>query len=360
MSAPHRVVLIGAGHAHMEALAQAERFRRAGVALTLIDPGVFWYSGAATAMLAGALPPSGACADPARLHGPFEHCVGTVARIGVQARTVILNDGRSLTFDTLSLNTGSQVAASELGASGAIPVKPVSNLASLRTRIEAAQGALDLAVAGTGATGVETALALAALQRRLGAPVRVALAGPGPLLAGWPHAARAVAQTALDRAGVTRLGHRARRIEAGYLVTECGDVTRVDAVLDATGLQASLPDGLDAGAEGLRVGPDLAWLDDPAIFAAGDCACLSHAPRPKLGVFGVRAAPVLIDNLIASATGLTRRRSYHPQTRWLSLLDLGDGSALGRYGGLSHRSGAALWLKRWIDARFVRRYQPAS
>ena len=355
-----RVVLVGAGHAHMEAVRQARRFQDAGLSLTLIDPGAFWYSGAATGMLSGALEPAAAKADPGALSGPVEPIKARVAEVDAPARTVRLDDGRTVSFDVLSLNTGSAVADTALTRSGAVAVKPVANLADLRTRIEAAQGRLSVMVAGAGATGVEVALSIAGLQRRLGAPVRVALAGSDPLLPGWPKKAARLAGRALEEAGVNRRRVRAQSVCEDGWIDETGQTHDADVIVAATGLIAQLPGGLTDDAEGLPVGPDLAWLDDRRIFAAGDCAHLTHAPRPKLGVFGVRAAPVLINNLIAAARGEARRERYDPQARWLSLMDLGDGTGLGRYGGLAHRSHAALWLKRWIDARFVRRYQPCS
>lgn len=353
-----RVVLIGAGHAHMEALRQAHRFEAAGLSLTLIDPGAFWYSGAATGMLSGALEPSDATADPVALAGPVERIEARATHVDHGARRVSLDDGRSVGFDVLSLNTGSALGDTDLVRSGAIPVKPVSNLADIRTRIEAERGALRMAVAGGGATGVEVALSLASLQMRLGADVTVTLFAPAPLLPGWPDKAADLAAKALKEAGVRHVERRAVTMRDGSVVDDAGEAQSADLCIAATGLTAQLPDGFDAGPEGLPVGADLAWLDDPDIFAAGDCAHMTHAPRPKLGVFGVRAAPVLIENLIAAGRGEGRRRRYEPQNRWLSLMDLGDGTALGRYGGFAHRSRAALALKRWIDARFVRRYQP--
>lgn len=352
-----RLILIGAGHAHMEALRQADRFQAAGLAVTLIDPGVFWYSGAATGMLSGALSMDHARADPAAVHAGVEIIKARAEHIDAKARTITLDDGRRLSFDVASLNTGSRIAPSALTETGAIPVKPVSNLADVRRTVEQADGRLRLAVAGGGATGVEVALSLASLQRRLSAPVQVMLAAPAPLLSGWPDRASRLAESALAEAGIGWRRARAERIEAGDLVLADGGREAVDQVIAATGLVAQLPRGLDQGPDGLAVGPDLSWLGDPGIFAAGDCAHITHAPRPKLGVFGVRAAPVLIDNLIAAGAGRTDRRRYDPQARWLSLMDLGDGSALGRYGVLAHRSRFALALKRWIDGRFVQRYQ---
>jgi NADH dehydrogenase FAD-containing subunit len=183
----------------------------------------------------------------------------------------------------------------------------------------------------------------------------VMLAGEA-LLADWPEGAARKAQAALGEAGVERVAARALRIENGAVIFSDQQLAPADAVIAATGLEADLPDGLDAGPEGLPVGSDLAWAGDDRIFASGDCAWMSHAPRPKLGVFGVRAAPVLIGNLILAGRGARRRKTYRPQSRWLSIMDMGDGTGLGRYGPFSWRGEAALKLKRRIDGAFTARY----
>jgi len=104
----------------------------------------------------------------------------------------------------------------------------------------------------------------------------------------------------------------------------------------------------------VRVGPTLACESDPAIFAAGDCAHLVHAPRPKAGVYAVRAAPVLAHNLRAALTG-RRARRFRPQKDYLKLISLGGRRAFADRSGL-RREGALLW--RWkdrIDRKFMRR-----
>jgi NADH dehydrogenase FAD-containing subunit len=88
----------------------------------------------------------------------------------------------------------------------------------------------------------------------------------------------------------------------------------------------------------------------------GDCAAMSGPDLPKLGVFGVRQGPVLLDNLLAVLSGKPPR-PYEPQRRWLTILNLGDGRGLavrGRWWWLGRTS---LWAKDRIDRRFLRRYR---
>jgi selenide,water dikinase len=91
------------------------------------------------------------------------------------------------------------------------------------------------------------------------------------------------------------------------------------------------------------------------VFAAGDCAHLSHAPRPKAGVFAVRQAPVLFDNLQAVLSG-GDLRAYKPQKDYLKLISLGDKTALAERFGHAP-SGPLMW--RWkdhIDQTFMTRF----
>src|SRR6185436_7846703 len=96
--------------------------------------------------------------------------------------------------------------------------------------------------------------------------------------------------------------------------------------------------------------------NDPDVFAAGDCAALTASPRPKSGVFAVRAGPYLAQNL--------RRRarneplvSWQPQRQHLALISTGERYAVASRGWMK-AEGAWLWMvKDWIDRRWVRMYQ---
>ncbi len=104
----------------------------------------------------------------------------------------------------------------------------------------------------------------------------------------------------------------------------------------------------------VNVGPTL-QTSDPAIFASGDCAHLSHAPRPKAGVFAVREAPVLLHNLRAALTE-TEMVPFYPQKDYLKLISLGSRSALADKWGMQG-GGKWLWrLKDRIDRKFMAKF----
>jgi selenide,water dikinase len=114
--------------------------------------------------------------------------------------------------------------------------------------------------------------------------------------------------------------------------------------------------GLDLTDGFLNVRPTL-QTSDGDIFAVGDCAHLTHAPRPKAGVYAVRQAPVLYDNLRARLSG-GPLRPYHPQKDYLKLISLGGKTALAEKLGTARR-GKLLW--RWkdhIDRTFMNQFDP--
>ncbi len=97
-------------------------------------------------------------------------------------------------------------------------------------------------------------------------------------------------------------------------------------------------------------------LSDPSLFAVGDCADFVPRRLPRLGVFGVRAAPVLLHNLLSLATKRPRK-AYRPQKIWLSILNLGNDQGLLRWGRFWWTGKLSLRLKDYLDRDFLRRYR---
>ena len=92
----------------------------------------------------------------------------------------------------------------------------------------------------------------------------------------------------------------------------------------------------------------------PDLFAAGDCASLPG--MAKAGVYALRARPLLDHNLRARLEDGSRRH-YQPQADFLSLLNLGDGTAHVARWGRAVRGRVVMWLKDRIDRAFMARYR---
>jgi selenide,water dikinase len=90
----------------------------------------------------------------------------------------------------------------------------------------------------------------------------------------------------------------------------------------------------------------------PNIFAGGDCVTMeTYAEEnfpPKAGVYAVRAGPFIGQNVARFLTGQELLK-YVPQREFLSLLMLGDGTAIGTKFGITF-SGKWVWkMKDYID-----------
>ncbi|MGE4049357.1 MAG: selenide, water dikinase SelD, partial [Acetobacteraceae bacterium] len=97
-------------------------------------------------------------------------------------------------------------------------------------------------------------------------------------------------------------------------------------------------------------------ISHPYVFAAGDCATLEGNPRPKAGVWAVRAGAPLADNLRAAAMHRPLK-PWRPQKDALVILGLGDGRAVAWRNGIAVSGGWVWRWKDWIDRRWMRMYQ---
>lgn len=384
-----RAVLVGGGHAHLHVAAHAERFREAGAEVLLVDPEDFWYSGMAPGVIGGRYGPEATRVDLARLaaRSGFRYVRDRVVGIDADLSTVRLETGEELPYDVVSLDVGSVVTGEGIeGAGHATLAKPIRGLLWIREFLADPPG--PPIVVGGGATGCEVAANLAVRlgrRDRDGAPVAAAGGDGSDATSGAAGAPRVVLLTAgarlleeLSTGAGRRAGRRLRALgvrirtnapvaaiaprtaEHGRPATAVtlDDGSRIEGseTVLATGLtappwiaEAGLPTGRDGG---LAVDESLRARGLANVFGAGDCIDFGPRALPKLGVFAVREAPVLLDNLLATITGRPLR-SYRPQRRALRILNLGDGTALAAWGGLAWMGRGPMAWKEWLDRRFV-------
>ena len=361
MPPERRLVLVGAGHAHLYLLRHASLLAEAGYRTTLVAPRWFDYSGAASAVAAGGLDPAAGRIDVAALtRGQVDHRQCLVTDVDPASRTVTTDDGCRLPYDVVSLNIGS-VAALPDGvdvADDAVRIKPLADLAGLRARLARPPSGRGhhVTVVGAGASGVELAAHLAARPD----VDRVHLLETGSRVGGFLPA-RAAARLArlLEGRGVRiRTEVDVDRIQEGEVLLRDGTRVAHDTVVLATGLAPSPlarrpPLG---GPHGFPVRATLRHRDHEDVYAAGDCADFLPSPLPRIGVHGVRQGPVLLAALQARAAEAEVPR-YSPQRQALSILDLGAGTGLAVRGRWWWLGRSSLALKRLIDRRWIAGYR---
>lgn len=371
---PPRLLLVGAGHAHLEVLRRlaAEEHPPGRIVLISEEPRQL-YSGMVPGYLAGTYGEDEVAVPLAPLaeRAGAELVVARATAIDPAERRVTLADGTWLPYDLLSLDVGSRAAGRDLpGASDhAVPVKPIGRAVRLRERLEGLAGGergrpRRVAVVGAGAAGIEVALAAAAVLDGAGDAREIRLLEAGDqILAGYSGSVRRRAVEVLARRGIeTRIGAAVAAVGPDAVTLESGEILGADLTIWLAGAAApALFAGLalpldDAGF--LLVDRHLRSPADPRIFAAGDCATPIHHPHtPKAGVYAVRQAPILWRNLRAALAGGEPRATFEPQSGFLSLLATADGRAILSWKGLAAHGRWAWWLKDWIDRRFVARYR---
>ncbi len=366
---------MGGGHSHVEVLRRLARRPEPRARLTLLaDREVALYSGMVPGFVAGQYAQSELTLDLRRLaeRAGARLLLDRVVGLDPRARRLRLAGAPDLPYDLASLDVGSTVAGADLPGvrEHALATRPMAQLVAgvegilARGRGAAPGAPFRVAVVGAGAGGVELAFAFRARLLALGvagAEVLLLEAAPG-LLPGAPRAlARRVARAAARRGLLFRGGASVRAVTAGEIALEGGGRVPFDALVWAAGaaahpfLQAS---GLPVDPRGyVLVAPTLEVPGCPGLFAAGDCAQLEGAPAtPRAGVHAVRAGPVLAGNLRARLRGRPLR-AWRPQRDFLTLLNLGDGTAIGCKWSLVAEGRLVLALKDWIDRRFVGRYR---
>lgn len=366
---PHQhLVLLGAGHAHVHLLKAWAQRPPPNTSITLVSPYArAFYSGMVPGWLAGHY-----SMEQCEINVPaLAHAAGVKwlsqhgAALDATAQRMTLQDGQTLDYDLISIDTGAGTDAATLEAqlpgslAHGVKVRPLEDLArSWPTLMEQAQTAASpLTVIGGGAASFEIACAL---RHR------------------WPgHAIRMVSGRCLPGRGYfpgvqSRITATLLRLKIEVLPVHCTELGPGTVVLDSIGQVPSgqtwvatgsaapqwiQTSGLDLCENGfIALNAFQQSVSHPQVFAAGDVGTRQDHPHPRSGVYAVRAGPALATNLAAALQG--RALTPHklpPYT--LNLLSCGDQSAIAAYGAWSTQGH---WVWRWkdhIDRRFMRQYQ---
>ena len=352
------LVLIGGGHAHALVMRRWGMNPLPGARLTVINPGpTAPYTGMLPGHVAGHYSRGDLDIDLVRL---ARFCGarlidGAVDALDADARVMHIEGWGDLKYDVASLDVGITAEMPEIEGfadhgTGAKPLGQYANRwrAFLRA-VEVGDTAPEVAVIGGGVAGVELSLAMAHALRNMGKRPVITVLEAADQTTGTGPKARARLMQAMDALGVTlRTGAQVERIAADHVALLDGSRIAAAFTVASAGARphAWIADtGLPLENGFVRATETLSVEGYDTLFAVGDCAHLTHAPRPKAGVFAVREAPILHDNLRAVLTG-GKMRAFHPQKHYLKLISLGGKSALAERGGLTV-SGPLLW--RWKD-----------
>lgn len=355
------LVLVGGGHAHALVARMWAMKPLPGVRLTLINPdSAAPYTGMLPGLIAGHYTRDEIMIDLVRLarFAGARLILDRVTAIDRETRQLHLTNRPPISYDLCSLDIGITSDLPNLPGftEFAHAAKPLGDFATQwQTFVARDLPMPQITVIGAGVGGVELALAC---KHRLHSAQVTLLEQGRTALPGLGHGARAALLAHLARAEITlRTDAEPAEISACAVTLSNGTRLHSDFTLSVAG---SRPHAW-LGETGLTLHNGFVSVSntlqssDPAIFAVGDCAHLGFAPRPKAGVYAVRAAPILLHNLRAALLDQPLK-TFKPQRDYLKLISTGHKTAVADKWGLP-LDGA--WLWRWkdrIDRKFIAKF----
>jgi NADH dehydrogenase len=317
-----------------------------------------------------------------RKHPNVDVKLADVVSTDPDARSVTMDDGKTVTCDYLVLAAGSQPNFfGTPGAEHTFPLYSLDDAQRLRSRILAVyedadkdpslldRGALNFVIVGAGATGTEVAGSLSemildvmpseyhdlAVERS-----RVYLVDHGHSVLGpFSPKAHDYAAKALQRNGVQlRLGTSVTHVGEGEVGLSDGSTIPTHCVIWGGGLKAApLAEsvGIGQGRGGrIDVEPDLTVPEFPNVYAIGDFANIPSSeggPFPQLGSVALQAGQWAAKNILADIAGKPRR-GFHYHDKGIMAM-IGKNAAVAEVGEHRHELHGAIAFSAWLGVHVV-------
>jgi NADH dehydrogenase len=373
------VVVVGGGFA---GLACARHLGKHGVKVTLIDKNDYHQFQPMLYQVATAQVAPTDVASPLRAVFHKDATVfvkvAEVASVDPTAKSVTCTNGQTVSGDYLVLAMGSQPNFFHTpGAEeNAFPLYTLEQAERLRARMLHAledvsndlslveRGALNFVIVGAGATGVETAGAMAdviidILPKRLHQEhfnaAHVFLVDPAPIvLAPFSEHAHAYASKVLSEKQVEmKLRLSVTEVKPDRVILSDGSEILTRTVIWAGGIQAPAlagHSGLPQGRGGrIDVRPDLTVEGFPDVFVLGDTANTpgpDDKPFPQLGSVALQAGQSAAENILADIEGKPHSDfKYHDKG---IMAMIGRNAAVAEMGKRRHELHGAIAFAAWL------------
>ncbi|MEM7557637.1 MAG: selenide, water dikinase SelD [Planctomycetota bacterium] len=393
----HQVVLLGVGHTNAHVARMWKMKRPPDAELVCVsDRSVATYSGMLPATLAGQIPQSQMEIDLVRFCSSVgaRLIVGRVKGID-HARSELLFDERPrLRFDVLSIGIGSvptvqslqqtDNSSSSKSEDWILKIKPMQTfLQRLKQRLEnwkdrqssnSSRRSMQISVVGSGIAGVEILFCLPPYLKQNGISefeLSLVTRSSAAFQEGQANTRRRIGSELAKRGHALLCNRQVVNVSEDKIHFEDGTNSPADLVIWATG--ASAPHSLqqlglvtdergflktDATLRAARSDASQSSNTNPStIFAVGDTGTIAGSTSPKAGVYAVRQGPILWQN-IQRVLAKQPLLEFKPQSSFLSLINLGDGRAIGQWKGLSFSGEWVYRLKHGIDSKFMEKFEP--
>lgn len=343
--AKKKLVLLGGGHSHALFIKLWAAHPLPDVDVVLVSPHKrTTYSGMLHGYLTGLYTYDEIHIDLVRLcaKAAVSFIEDTALHVDATQQKVSLRHHPDLAWDALSINVGSEPAKEQSG----VGIKPMHDFLA---KLHLMDQARSIAIVGGGAGGVELAFNL---QSRYGTAKSISLIQRDAEL--LPQAPAGV------RKRMEKLS-RERGIHLHLNVTRPNSILAShDFILWATSARGPgflRESGLSVNEQGLLLTEDTFLCQGQSrIFAVGDCAWIPTQPRPRAGVYAVRSARPLYENIRRFFLGQPLQK-VRLQKKHLILITTGRREAVAIRGSLYWEASWLWHLKDWIDRSFMKQFK---
>ena len=285
-----------------------------------------------------------------------------VINLDTENQKIYLKDNPSVSFDILSINSGS-ISNNRItnlnNESKIISVKPISSLIANLSHIDSLvenSSQKKVSIVGGGVAAFELSFAL---YKRYNGNISLNIIS-SPLLAEKNLNISTInrLKKIAKNLGINLISNKVITINNSEIALDNEDKIQSDCVLLSTG--ASLPDWLEKSdlektENFIAVNHHLQSLNHKNIFVTGDVATIKNYKRPKSGVMAVRQGEVLKENLFLFLLKKPLKK-FKPQNNWLYLIGTHKNSAVLNYFNFSFSGNWCWQLKKIIDLNFMRKF----
>jgi NADH dehydrogenase FAD-containing subunit len=334
-----RIVLVGGGHVHLFFIKRIINNPLDALEVILISPSLYqYYSGMFSGYSEGLYQ-----VDDIRINllelsrkANIQFIEDAVIKVHPNENCVTTKSGKTVYYDVESFDIGSETLGADQPniMSFAKFIKP--NDRFIQT-IDDVRSASKPVIVGGGAAGSEISLSIDAWRKNRGIESPLTLITASSLL---ESESRKASIKLVDQFKTTDIrlltNSKVESIDNHVIHLNGNEKVEYDKIIWLTGPKASnlfKESHLQTNDKGfLVVNNSLQSIDYANIFGAGDCVTLLGFPSlPKNGVYAIRQAPILYENMLRYLKGQTVR-DFKPQKNFLSILSLGNKRALLLYG----------------------------
>lgn len=363
-----KILLLGAGHAHIQILHLLAHVDRSLFELTLISNHMYSsYSGMIPGYLAGQYEKSELQFDLQKICDRYDYTfvLGEAILLQASENNLQISDGTIHKYDICSINIGikpKNIPCADNSQTGLIYLKPISELLSIWDQILASHlKPSRLTIIGGGAAAFEIAVACRLRFSDLNIQVQI-ISGKNKLLHEENKRTQNQARQSLKKLHVEIIeGVHVEKILPDQLLLSDGRLLPRQLCLVGTSAEApqifrdsQLPINLSGF---IQVDEYLNVIGLRNIFATGDCSHFTVQPLPKAGVYAVREGPILAKNIISLLENKKNLVAYIPQPHFLKILVSGKDQAIATYKNLTFHGWLAWRLKKFIDKTFMSKFQ---